>query len=338
MLNRGIRDGEWGVKMKRLLTSTLLIASTLYAGDASLTVSIEFESSQDIVEKVIASEATETAIYDYDASYIENNVSPVNMEAVYPKKIALPPPQALISIEYIYSENYRVLNIPISFRLNDHAFFKARIPFIYRKIKYKGKEYEASGLGDIYVGTDLIWVRTGNFSVVTSIATSLPTGDNENTDDGVLVPLGKDAENIHVSQTLSWAISDIVFAITYGFKHYFSDNVFTYQDVTYREKIGTRHFFNIDISKDIKNLLRAGIRAVYFQSSSSKLKIGDETVNLNNSVKAADLVAYVIPNRFKFRNFAFRFSVIIPIYTDYGSGLEDEERELAASVSIVKAF
>jgi len=324
--------------MKRFLGSLLIFSTALYAGDANLTVSVEFESPQEVVENVIASEATETAIYDYDVSYIENNVSPINIEAIYPKKITLPPPQAFISIEYVYSENYRVLNVPISFKLNEHAFFKARVPFIYRKIKYKGKEYEASGLGDVYVGTDLIWVRTSNFALATSIATSLPTGDNENTDDGVLVPLGKDAENIHISQTLSWAVSDVVFAITYGFKHYFSDNVFTYEGVTYREKIGTRHFFNVDVSKDIKRLFRAGVRAVYFQSSSSKLKIGDETIDLNNSIKAADLVVYVMPNRLRFRNFALKLSVIIPVYTDYGSGIEDEDRKLAASISIVKAF
>jgi len=324
--------------MRKLIISGLIWSSILYSGDANLTVRIEFESPQEIVENIIASETTEAAIYDYDASYVESNINPVNIDSIYPKKVALPPPQALLSIEYIYSENYRVLSLPISFRLNENAFLKTRIPFIYRKINYKGKEYEANGLGDVYVGVDLIWLRAEDFSLATSVATSLPTGDNEYTDNGVLVPLGKDAENIHISQTISFAISDVVFAMTYGFKYYFSENVFSYQGMTYREKIGTRHFFNIDISKLIKNLVRTGARAVYFQSSSSKLKVGDEVINLNNSIKAADLVFYIIPHKLKFKNLSLKFSAIIPIYTDYGAGLEDEDRDIAASISVVKVF
>ncbi len=311
--------------MKWARINALILASAIVGQSGSLTVNNEG--------------VQEAIINDYDTSYIEYNVQPTNTEAVQPRAIVPLPPRASASLEYSYSDNFKVLNIPVGYKIKDWLFFKARIPYIQRTVKIGDKSYSASGIGDIYVGFDVIEKRKETFATATTIATSLPTGDNEKTDDGVLVPLGKDAYNMHVGQYFSWVAWDFSFSAFVGLKYYLTDNEFTYQGQEYKEEVGTKLYLNFGIDKNVKDYIRMGAKLTYFQNEESKMKVNGFEAGMNDDLKVADLILYVVPSKIRYRNLGAQISVVVPVYTDYNDEVRDEpDRKMSVSVRITKLF
>ena len=325
--------------MRLIRIGGLALASFALVQAASLTVNFDFAEPIPPSENVGNEGVQEATINDYDASYIEYGIQPTNTEAIQPKITVPFPPKALASLEYIYSPNFKVLNIPIGYRLKDWLIFKARIPYIQRTIKVGNKEYSASGIGDVYVGFDIVEVRENKFATSTTIATSLPTGDNEKTDDGVLVPLGRGAYSLHLGQSFAWVISGFSFSAFAGFKLFITDNEFSYQGQEYKEDIGTRYYLNFAVSGSIRDYAHFGTRFVYFQSTESKLKANGGEVGLKNDLKVADLVFYLVPSKLKYKNLGAQISVVVPVYTDYNDEVQDEpDRKMSVSVRITKLF
>ncbi len=325
--------------MRLLGVGGLVLASFALVQAASLTVNFDFAEPIFPSENVENEGVQEATINDYDASYVEYGIQPTNAEAVQPKAIVPFPPKALASFEYVYSPNFKVLNIPLGYRVKDWLIFKARIPYIQRTIKVGNKEYSASGIGDIYVGFDVVEVRENKFATSTTIATSLPTGDNEKTDNGVLVPLGKGAYNFHLGQSLVWVVSNFSFSVFGGVKVFLTDNEFAYQGQKYKEDIGTKYFLNFNINSSVRDFARLGAKLVYFQNAESRIKVNNNEVGLRNDLKVADLILYAIPLKFQHQGFGAHISVIIPVYTDYNDEVEDKpDRKVTLSVRLTKLF
>lgn len=317
----------------------LLLAGLSLGHAASLTVNFGFTEYVPPSGNVSNEGTQEAIVNDFDSSYIENNVQPTNTEAIQPRAIVPIPPKASASVEYTYSENFKILNVPIGYKVTDWLFFKARIPYIQRTVKVGGKEYSASGIGDVYVGFDVVEVRKDTFATATTIATTLPTGDNEKTDDGVLVPLGKDSYNIHLGQHFSWMVSGFNLSGFAGIKYFFTDNEFNYQGQEYKEDVGTKYYLNFGVSRGVKDYVNLGAKLTYFQNAESKLKVGGNEFGMRDDLKVADLILYVTPSRIRYKNFGAQLSVIIPVYTDYNDEVQNEpDRKMSISVRVTKLF
>jgi hypothetical protein len=327
--------------MKRLASfiSGSLLVGTIFAGDANLTVNYEFVDNSPAESENYSNEGTEeAAVYDYDASYYEYHVSPTNELISRPKKFYGITPNAFLTIEYVYSPNYKVLNIPIGFQITDKLYLKIRVPYIDRRIKVNGKWYKARGIGDTLVGFDYSEIRNDYFSTTTSIATTFPTGDNEKTDDGVLVPLGKDAFNIQLVQNFMFYKAGFLFSGAVGIKHYLTNNVFKYQGQKYEEEVGDKYFFHIGAIRDFGKILRASAKLVYYQTEESKLKrTGAQKIDLNNDLKAADIVVNIIPLKLNYKNITVRFTAILPVYTDTDVS-DSKDRKYSLALGLTSAF
>ena len=325
--------------MRLIRVGGLVLASFALVQAASLTVNFDFAEPIPPSENVENEGVQEATINDYDASYMEYGIQPTNAEAVQPKALVPFLPKALTSLEYTYSENFKVINIPIGYKLKDWLLFKARIPYVQRTIKVDGKSYSASGIGDVYVGFDIVEVREENFATNTTVATSLPTGDNEKTDNGVLVPLGKGAYNLHLGQSIAWVVSNFSFSVFGGVKVFLTDNEFTYQGQKYEEDIGTKYYLNFNINSSLRNLARLGAKLVYLQNAESRIRVNNSEAGLRNDLKVADLILYAIPLKLQHRGFGAHISVVIPVYTDYNDEVESKpDRKMTLSVRLTKLF
>ncbi len=95
-----------------------------------------------------------------------------------------------IGIMFFSNETSKNLTIPLEFRYSLFNF-SATVPyFLNKKMKYSLKEIESSGIGDISVGVGYSNVAFSEFYYNLRLDTKLATGDDLNSEDGYLVPLG----------------------------------------------------------------------------------------------------------------------------------------------------
>ncbi len=109
-----------------------------------------------------------------------------------------------VGLSMFHSPYMSLFYIPLKYGLNDYLQISFSLPFVTKTLVNNNNHYIKSGYGDTMIGLTVFFDHLKTISSGTTIRVTLPTGDVNAQDTGILIPMGYGNYTASLQQSISF--------------------------------------------------------------------------------------------------------------------------------------
>ncbi|MCP4176667.1 MAG: hypothetical protein GY756_02780, partial [bacterium] len=198
-------------------------------------------------------------------------------------------------INYIYSDNLKIIQLPLSYSISDEYVAGMTIPYVYKKKKgyFQDEELKNEGSGDVSVYLENI-ITEEKYRLSSTLTVKIPTGFYKMYDDNVeKLPLGTGSYDLIWGEYLVYKpgiYKDI--RLTASFSYRFNRSSSYREEATFNGYTGIYNFENTNgnvLNLTLGTIYFSGIENLLFYGDFSYLNIQRGTIGYSNDLSTVNV-------------------------------------------------